>query len=156
MRTLVRQPAESHFCGHACIAMICEVSFEEALRLCLEAGIPQGLTRAAHLRRVLDIQGFVMGRCERMSPSALSLTTGKVDLDGLWICRMRWPDTTKTHWVVVEERTMLDPGLPDPKALDQPYRALLDLPHDNLVAKVSRATKAYLSSGYSISRKETS
>ncbi len=142
-RTVVRQPEHSNLCGHACVAIICRTSLEEGICLVKETGGPRGLTGARHLRRALGVHGYRMDEdCSWLPEPSIDDETGRAPLEGLWVCRMRWPKAKKTHWVVVEDGVVLDPAMPDP--------ARFRLTHDELVAVMVRQTSSYLSSGYRV------
>lgn len=145
MRSVVRQPEKSNFCGHACVAIVCEVSLEEGLQIVKDTGGPRGLTGARHLRKALGSRGFRMDDdATWLKAMPIDQETGRAPFHGLWLCRMRWSDTKKTHWVVVEDGVILDPAMPDPSRFG--------LTHDELVAVFVRQTGCFLSSGYRLSK----
>lgn len=148
-RKLVFQPEGSNLCGQASVAMVAGLTLEESVEAFRREGAPAGLTMARHLRKVLSWFHLEMGPALRLPRTVLDKTTGQVDLEGTWVCRMRWPGRKKTHWVVVDRHHLLDPGT------EQLLVLTPSVPHDDAMAALVTETGAYLSAGYRITREDS-
>lgn len=145
----VFQPEGSNLCGQAVVATIARISLEEAKIAFRAARCPVGLTGIRHLVTVLEAMGFrVWTKLEgrRLRKGSLDPDTGRTTLHGTWICRMRWKGRWKTHWVVVEDGRVFDPGLEE-RFVDGLAEGLT---HDEIIAANVRETGAYLSTAYPV------
>lgn len=106
MIRLVRQPPNSNLCGQACVAMVAEVTLEEACAAFKATGGPVGLCRPHHVRAALAHFGYELGLPQPVPERAQHEPRM---LKGLQIVRMRG-DQRWGHLVVVHNGMLLDPG----------------------------------------------
>lgn len=105
---LVQQPAGSNQCGQACVAMIAGVPLARAVEV---VGC-KGKTTAKKIRQGLAALGFHMvvrgRRMERFTTHWWESTYWA--REGVFLCRVHYPGTKATHWVVLDHGRILDPG----------------------------------------------
>ena len=98
MIQLVHQPQGSNLCGQCCVAMILGIPLG-----CVVALLRKGRTTTKQLRDALRSFGILTAdRAERMTSSK--------SLPNLAIYKMRFEGTWKSHWVVVSQGKVYDPG----------------------------------------------
>ncbi len=100
----VRQPENSRLCGQCCVAMLCGIQLQDAI---LAFGHAHG-TRTAEMRRALERYGMTVtgrrGGLRRIADGYLPVTA---------LVKMLPPRgvrSRRSHWVVVHEGRVYDPG----------------------------------------------
>lgn len=92
------QPAKSNLCGQACVATVLDIDLDEATKLVGK----RGLTRTSDIRAAFAKRGIVLGPGVRGD---------KVERNTAYVARVHWPDSKRTHWVVLDvDGTIIDPG----------------------------------------------
>lgn len=85
-------------CGQACVATVLDIDLADAAKLVGK----KGLTRTADLRAAFAKHDIHMG--DRLHP-------GKQERNRVYMARVHWPDSKRTHWVLIDlDGTIFDPG----------------------------------------------
>lgn len=94
---LVRQPADSHLCGQACCATLCDITLDEAVMLARK----NGATRTVHLKRVLH--GMSMEHDDKR-------TRGWPAKEETALLFFQSKDRKRAHWVLYHKKKYYDPN----------------------------------------------
>ncbi len=105
---LVSQPHGSKLCGQACIAMIADVSLDEACLAIGHCGATTGTDLLRGLGRLCVQVGPIVRNTNRTKPPVV-----------FWpkeasrsIARLHWPNDRGGHWVVIWDDEFFDPASP--------------------------------------------
>jgi len=101
MITYVPQPKDSKLCGQACLAMLCGITLDQAIK---EIGHKHG-TRTAELVRVLRRYGWKIGYHGRLRKISIKSVFPKAT-----IFKMRCIYNHESHWIVVVDGKIFDPA----------------------------------------------
>lgn len=93
----ILQPEGSNLCGQTCVAMVANVSIEEAI----EAVGKHGLTNTRHLINGLRRLGI---DCDKKL-----LPVRRATFPPLCIAKVRFKDSWKFHWIVLHHGVRYDP-----------------------------------------------
>jgi len=107
---LILQPKGSSLCGQACIAMLLDISLEEAIKLVGHDGI--------------STNEDILSVLETKYPGIYSRQYfGSKFKDGIYLCKHRNPKNIKQeHWTVVKHCVRMDPSGRPEKDLWPTYR----------------------------------
>jgi len=85
-------------CGQACVAMLASLSFERGVEMVGK----KGLTRTKDIKNALEKIGIKTAK-------KLKVVTLETPLPPLCIVKIKWKDTTKSHWSIYDNGDFLDP-----------------------------------------------
>lgn len=93
----IRQPEDTNLCGQACVAMLCEITLEEAVMLVRT----RGATRTCDLKRAIRAMG--LDTAERRK-------RGMPDKSQTALLYFQSKERDKAHWVLWRKGKYYDPS----------------------------------------------
>ena len=107
----VRQPDDSPTCGHACLAMILEISYADA---CVLVGWrDKGIGNETMMRLINASGSVICGMTQRSTWDHMRTPTSDLDF-ALVSMRVSRSDGEYGHWVVLRDEIWYDPNFDDP------------------------------------------